>query len=343
MSSSADSTPAAAHPQPDLQPIHLTIHHRGHPHTLAFPAAATLTDLSASLASTLSIPAPNQKLLIAPKPGLLRPPFPDPHLALSTLTARKITLLGSTPSEVSALSSAVSTARAPPRLTTPSATPARTTRAGVSSTYTFAALLPLAHLPRPERSLALLTRLRDDAGVRFTMAKHAWRVGLLTEMDPALHTTHASRTLGLNRNAGEVIELRLRTDAYDGYRDYATIRRTLCHELAHNVWGEHDGRFWKLCKEVEREVEAGDWRSGGRRLTEEEFYTPRQGEAEGEVDDHGGWSGGEFVLGSGEGGSAGGSGGVVVRDGGARREAAARAAEERAERTRKEKEGKTGE
>jgi len=175
------------------------------------------------------------------------------------------------------------------------------------------------------------------------MAKHAWRVGLLTEMDPALHTTHASRTLGLNRNAGEVIELRLRTDAYDGYRDYATIRRTLCHELAHNVWGEHDGRFWKLCKEVEREVEAGDWRSGGRRLTEEEFYTPRQGEAEGEVDDHGGWSGGEFVLGSGEGGSAGGSGGVVVRDGGARREAAARAAEERAERTRKEKEAKTGE
>ena len=59
-------------------------------------------------------------------------------------------------------------------------------------------------------------------------------------MNPAEHTTQESRTLGLNRNRGEVIELRLRTDAYDGYRDYKVIRKTLCHELAHNVHGEHD-------------------------------------------------------------------------------------------------------
>ncbi len=63
-------------------------------------------------------------------------------------------------------------------------------------------------------------------------------------MDPAEHTTSESRTLGLNRNKGEVIELRLRTDAYDGYRDYRTIRKTLCHELAHGVFSEHDRDVW---------------------------------------------------------------------------------------------------
>ena len=112
--------------------------------------------------------------------------------------------------------------------------------------------------------MKFLERLRDDPGIRATMQKHKWRVPLLTEMNPAEHTTHESRTLGLNRNGGEVIELRLRTDAYDGFRDYKTIRRTLCHELTHNVWSEHDARFWKLCGEVEREVEGADWTRGGR-------------------------------------------------------------------------------
>lgn len=153
-------------------------------------------------------------------------------------------------------------------------------------------------------------------------------------MDPAEHTTHESRTLGLNRNRGEVIELRLRTDAYDGYRDYKTIRKTLCHELAHNVWGEHDARFWKLCREVEAEVERGDWRSGGRSVGGPgvEFYEGGGGSSgdEGMVADHGGWTGGEFVLGGGSSSAAESSstaGGAVGR-----REILAKAAEERAKR-----------
>lgn len=43
-------------------------------------------------------------------------------------------------------------------------------------------------------------------------------------MEPLSNTTSThegtTRLLGLNRNAGEVIELRLRTDAGDGYRAY---------------------------------------------------------------------------------------------------------------------------
>lgn len=126
------------------------------------------------------------------------------------------------------------------------------------------------------------------------MAAQRFTVGLLTEMDPAAHTTHDGRTLGLNRNKGEVIELRLRTDAYDGYRDYKTIRKTLCHELAHNVWGEHDARFWKLCREIEDQVEREDW---GAAETLGAEYAPGP---EDEVCDHGGWEGGEYVLGVGE-------------------------------------------
>lgn len=154
-------------------------------------------------------------------------------------------------------------------------------------------------------------------------------------MNPADHTTHESKTLGLNRNKGQVIELRLRTDSYDGYRDYKTIRKTLCHELAHNVWSEHDRNFWDLTGQIEKEVEKGDWSRGGHRVGEEE-YAPgarvvygRDGDEE--VHDHGSWTGGEFVLGSGDvtatatGQS---KGGDVL----SRREMAARAAEERMKR-----------
>ena len=159
------------------------------------------------------------------------------------------------------------------------------------------------------------------------MSTHHFSVPLLTEMDPAAHTTHDSRTLGLNRNKGEVIELRLRTDAYDGYRDYKTIRDTLCHELAHCVHGEHDRHFWDLCKEIEKEVTKHDWKSGGRAVSEEVFYDPRGSEGAGEHVDGGGWTGGEYVLG---GGSGSGSSGVGM----SRREAMAKAAEERMKRQR---------
>lgn len=138
-------------------------------------------------------------------------------------------------------------------------------------------------------------------------------------MDPAQHTTHSSRTLGLNRNKGEVIELRLRTDAYDGYRNYKIIRKTLCHELAHNVFGEHDRQFWDLTNQIEREVERDDWKGGGRPLTDEVFYEPGEEEVDG-----GGWTGGQFVL-----GGAGGKQGELSR-----REAMAKAAEERIRRQR---------
>lgn len=161
------------------------------------------------------------------------------------------------------------------------------------------------------------------------MRKHKFSVGVLTEMNPAEHTTHESRTLGLNRNRGEVIELRLRTDAYDGYRDYKVIRKTLCHELAHNLWGDHDRNFWDLTNQIEKEVDANDWRVGGHSVGNEEFYNPSDDGLHGGHVDGGGWTGGEFVLGGSGPGSGGGAGAAIPNGGLNRREAMAKAAEER--------------
>ncbi|KAK7733076.1 hypothetical protein SLS53_008263 [Cytospora paraplurivora] len=194
--------------------------------------------------------------------------------------------------------------------------------------YTFLRVEPLPGFSNAERSRALLHRLREDPGVRAAMRRHRFTVGLLTEMDPASNTQSShegtTRLLGLNRNRGEVIELRLRTDAYDGYRDYRTVRDTLCHELAHNVFGPHDRDFWDLCHQIEREVQAADWKSGGHTVAEGEFYES----PEDDVPDHGGWSGGTYVLGGSSSGSGSGSGGGGAQ-GMNRRDIIARAAEER--------------
>jgi len=328
--------------------VSITITYHGAPHTFSFPSFATIADLSESVASELSVPTSNQKFMIS-KIGLLKPPFKDPTIPLNTLLDKKISLLGSTAAEVSSIikSASEATKRAP-RPTTPRQTvKAYKThdwkKEQEESLYTFTTLRPLPYLPNPERSLEFLQRLKDDPGIKASMRKHKWTVPLLTEMNPIEHTQSnhegTSRTLGLNRNAGEVIELRLRTDAYDGYRDYKTIRKTLCHELAHNVHGPHDRNFWDLCHQIEKEVEAADWKSGGRSVGDEEFYQG-SGEGEEEVHDHGGWEGGEYVLGASGAGAADSGAGQV--QGLSRREILARAAEERIKRLREQSGGQGG-
>ncbi|KAL9630993.1 MAG: hypothetical protein Q9164_006129, partial [Protoblastenia rupestris] len=234
--------------------ISTTFIHHGIAHTLPFEADATIANLSSRIESDFSIPSAHQKFMITPKVGILKPPFSNSSLALSTLQSKKIVLLAPTANELSSVSRPAP--RPQPNSTVKSATPARNRdwrKVQDEATYTFHTIIPLPYLPNPSRSQKYLERLRDDPGIKAAMVKHKFSVGVLTEMNPAEHTTHESKTLGLNRNRGEVIELRLRTDAYDGYRDYKIIRDTLCHELAHNVWGEHDRNFWDLTKSIEKE------------------------------------------------------------------------------------------
>ncbi|KAK5118582.1 hypothetical protein LTR85_008047 [Meristemomyces frigidus] len=324
----------------------LTVQLHGKPVELPFyQADATIQDLSDTVAEELRIPPANQKFLITPKTGLLKTPFKDPGLSLQSLQEKKIVLMGATTAEVEELESDISERKARISRRREALRAGRKVKASKNrdwkkvqdeARYTFHTLQPLAYLPKPEKSLRFLERLRDDAGIKSSMRKHGFSVGLLTEMNPAEHTTHESKTLGLNRNRGEVIELRLRTDSYDGYRDYKIIRKTLCHELAHNVWGEHDRNFWNLCKEIEAEVEKNDWRRGGHSVGGEEFFNPDD-EGVDEEADGGGWNGGEYVLG---GGAASSSAAAASREPMTRREIMARAAEER---MRKQDEAKASE
>ena len=72
------------------------------------------------------------------------------------------------------------------------------------------------------------------------MAKHKWSVGSLSELYPEGYVGVSDVCiLGLNENAGQRILLRIRTDDLKGFRKILTIRKTLYHELAHNVYGEH--------------------------------------------------------------------------------------------------------
>lgn len=311
--------------------VNITLSHRNKLHEYSFDHDAEVMDLFAEIAGDIGIPLDNQKIIV-PKLGLLKWPLKEPHQPISDLAGKKLMLTGSmgdvsrAVQEMGDMIAKREDRRQRQRAMQKAAT-TTSRRGGVSTThetkYTFKTVRPLNNLPRPERSQNLLERLKRDPGIVATMRKHEFEVGLLTEMEPLSHTQSShegtSRTLGLNRNRGEVIELRLRTDAYDGYRDYKTIRKTLCHELAHNVHSEHDRKFWDLCHQIEREVAQADWKSGGHTIGETSAYHISGQE---DVDDHadeGGWTGGEFVLGG-------------VRDSGqgmSRREILARAAMER--------------
>ncbi|KAI1106781.1 WLM-domain-containing protein [Jackrogersella minutella] len=312
---------------PEFRGIIIPVTHHGKQYSLNIDPTATIADLANEIEAELFIPVSNQKLMIA-KLGLFKAPFDDRPVA--ELQDKKITLIGSSSAEIASLASASKRAAerqahlSSARRNLPKAFSRRDPqRAQEDNTYNFATLRPLPNLPNPGRSLAFLERLKNDPGIRTAMRTHKFSVGLLTEMDPLSYTESShegtTRILGLNRNKGEVIELRLRTDAYDGYRDYKTIRNTLCHELAHNVHGDHDRNFWDLCHQIEREVAKADWKSGGRSVGESEFYEPSEEVAY----DHGGWTGGEFVLGGGGGAATAGQGTL------SRREAMAKAAEER--------------
>lgn len=301
----------------------------------------TISELAARCAETINADVSRISIFFQPKPGFMKYPFPDRKLSEFMTPTTRVKLVGTPRSEVERMDDmAVAAKKDGARRTNVKPTVKANKyrdwkKVQDEATYTFHAIEPLPYLPDPEKSRRFLTRLANDPGIKSSMRAHKFQVGLLTEMNPAEHTTHESRTLGLNRNRGEVIELRLRTDAYDGYRDYKVIRKTLCHELAHNVWGEHDRNFWDLCKQIEQEVDKNDTSRGGKSVGNEEFYDPGDRLGEGEVDG-GGWEGGEYVLGKSPGG------GESV-EGMSRREIMARAAMRRLEKEKEVREAERDE
>ena len=264
-------------------------------------ADESVAGFASRCADTIGAEVSRISLFFMPKPGFKKHPFSEQKIADFLTPSTRIKLVGTPSKEVKKMEDMGAASRASSRPSSAKPVAANKHRdwrkVQEEARYTFHAIEPLQYLPDPEKSKRFLQRLANDPGIKASMRKHKFSVGLLTEMNPIEHTTRESMTLGLNRNAGEVIELRLRTDAYDGYRDYKIIRKTLCHELSHNVWGRHDQNFWNLTKQIEEEVKRNDTLHGGHVLTSQEFYNPNDSFDDSNHIDGGGWTGGDFVLG----------------------------------------------
>ena len=166
----------------------------------------------------------------------------------------------------------------------------------------FGAIETLPNLPDRARAAAMLHALASDVGIASVMKARGWRVGVLEEMFPEGQVgVSAVCVMGLNVNAGERIKLRLRTDDLAGFRPPLSVMAVLYHELAHNVHAEHDGSFFALMRDVEREACAARAARAGA--------SSALGGARVVADDDGGGGGvGAFVGGSGRlggGGTAG--------------------------------------
>ncbi|KAF7770337.1 hypothetical protein Agabi119p4_6311 [Agaricus bisporus var. burnettii] len=238
-----------------MSSISFTVSFRGQSYPLDLPSDTTLINLQAILHEVTSVPPSNQKLLWKGKKAvgddttLIQAGFKD---------GVKVQMLGSTEQEVGGLKAAEQQHINRVQARTPSSRPRiqpRVTPASSSSLrFRFHKIAPLHHLPNPISAQTLLDKLANDPAILHVMQQHSFSVGLLTELAPHEHPG----LLGLNVNSGQEIKLRIRTDRYDGFRLYNDIRKVLCHELAHNVWGDHDENFKQLNSQLNREVAEHD-------------------------------------------------------------------------------------
>lgn len=142
--------------------------------------------------------------------------------------------------------------------------------------FKFHQLVALPFLPSPNKSLQLLKRLSNDNGIKTVMKKYRWCVPVLAELYPfpstqsyqqqlqpdqprlAVNQTVTRPSLGINKNRGQIIELLLRTEEHEGqineWIKFDDLKKMLCHELAHNMYRDHDDNFWNFCRNLEKEV-----------------------------------------------------------------------------------------
>lgn len=215
------------------------------------PSTSTVDDLKQRLYELTSVPVDKQKLLWK---GMKR--------GVATLEGSglkrgsKVTLVGASEVDIQSMHQAEAEAirRAEIMRKREARGPTKVRDTSGSSAgdaqFRFHRIEPLSHLPNPQQARDTLNKLANDPAIRHVMRLHTFSVGLLSELAPHEHPS----LLGLNVNYGQSILLRIRTNAYDGFRSYGEIRRVLCHELAHNVHSGHGDDFKTLNSQVNREV-----------------------------------------------------------------------------------------
>jgi WLM domain/Ubiquitin family len=200
----------------DGDAVTLQVSFQGKVIPVAVPSASSVLDLKERIATSISVPPTHQKLLSKGRQL-------QDTVTVSSLAGTKIMLLATPPKAVTEINEHKSEVRkrSPYAIKLPSSASASATP---DSHYTFHRLVPLPHFPNANLARDLLDRLVHDRGIIAIMKKYKWSVGALVEMDPAEHTYVDHKTLGLNRNRGEIIELRIRTDDYAGFRQYRCTR-----------------------------------------------------------------------------------------------------------------------
>ncbi|KAJ2777279.1 hypothetical protein H4R18_005227 [Coemansia javaensis] len=236
--------------------VSVLVSHRGVERRLPVGPATTVGELRARIALAFGVAAGDQKLLC-------RGALADDRAAVRAAVppGARVVVVGTPAPELAAHQTSAArraAGRANRERLRATAADVRRTAQPADDEYGFGALAPL-ELPRRDAALHALRRLARDAGVRAVMRRHRFAVGELRELHPAERTI-----LGYNRNRGQVIALRLRTDDLAGFRDYDAVRQVLMHELAHMVWDAHDDSFHALNRQLCREVVALDWTRSGR-------------------------------------------------------------------------------
>jgi hypothetical protein len=185
-------------------------------------------------------------------------------------------------------------------------------------TYGFGTIETLPNLPNQNQARDILTTLANDPGILACMAQHKWKVGSLAELYPEGKVGESAVcVMGLNKNKGQQILLRIRTDDLSGFRKILTIRKVLYHELAHNVHSAHDGKFFQLNRQVEKECTSLDWTNGAGLSSAGNVSDPAAGTL---------YTAGAYRLGGGDGDGAGENSPSTSTDRASMRELAARAA-----------------
>ncbi|CAG8741896.1 31629_t:CDS:2 [Racocetra persica] len=253
----------------------------------------SIRNLKEYLAEETSIPVDFQKLFYK---GLLN--NDSTLLECNFKNGIKVLLVGSSQQDIQAIKEADSKIINQPLRSKYAINPYKNVRVENSfdSKYTFHKIEVIEHFPNPDRARALLEKLRDDRGIRGIMSHYKWSVGILHYVnDKSNYCTAAEKTiLGFNKNGGQLISLRLRTDDMRGFRHYPEIRRVLLHELTHNVWSDHDDNFHRLNRQLNKDVVSMDWTaSKSYKVSSAEFYNPPEEE---KIDAHS-WEGGTYVLG----------------------------------------------
>jgi hypothetical protein len=134
--------------------------------------------------------------------------------------------------------------------------------------YGFQHIEPLPQFEDKDVAEDMLNTIANNPGVLKVMEKHHWKVPVLKELYPDGKVGETDECImGLNKNNGEEILLRIRTDDLKGFRKMESVLNVLYHELAHNEISEHNNEFKALNSLIKKEALEMDWtRSRGHRL-----------------------------------------------------------------------------